>query len=318
MYAMQPIEIKNFSNKNEKSGQAHLAERLGASLYVPCTHPDLALIAEGGKYPFLRSVIFCTEDAVSERDLPDALDNLAHALAHMPAHSPTLRFVRVRNLEVMQYLMTLPGINKLDGFVIPKATTHNIEGYLAPIRHTQHLLMPTLETHEVFCENEMRMLRKKLSEPHIKPRILALRIGGNDLLALLGIRRPRHVTIYRTPLGGIIARLVTTMRPHGFRLTAPVFEHLDCQEFLAEEVSEDMLHGLVGKTAIHPNQVPLIESHYRVCPNDVKTAQMILQEHSPAVFGFGGSMCEVSTHKNWAQNILTRVDAFGATVNQLP
>ncbi|MDD2892802.1 MAG: HpcH/HpaI aldolase/citrate lyase family protein [Halothiobacillaceae bacterium] len=292
--------------------EGHLAERLGASLYVPCTHSDLALIAEGNKYPFLRSVIFCTEDAVSERDLPDALDNLAHTLARMPAHSPTLRFVRVRNIAVMQQVLSMLGNDKLDGFVIPKATRHNIESYLAPIQHTQHLLMPTLETHEVFCEREMRMLRKKLSAPHIKPRILALRIGGNDLLALLGIRRPRHVTIYRTPLGGIIARLVTTMRPHGFHLTAPVFEHMDRQELLAEEVNEDLLHGLIGKTAIHPHQVPLIESHYRVCPNDVQTAQMILQEHSPAVFGHDGSMCEVSTHKSWAKNILTRVQAFGA------
>ncbi len=295
-----------------QASEGHLAERLGASLYVPCTHHDLALIAEGHKYPFLRSVIFCTEDAVSERDLPGALDNLAHTLARMPANSQTLRFVRVRNLDIMQQVMGMSGVNKLTGFVIPKATRHNIESYLEPIRHSQHLLMPTLETAEAFCEREMRMLRKKLSAPHIKPRILALRIGGNDLLALLGIRRPRHVTIYRTPLGGIIARLVTTMRPHGFHLTAPVFEHMDRPELLAEEVSEDLLHGLIGKTAIHPTQVPLIESHYRVCPNDVEAAQIILHEHSPAVFGHGGSMCEISTHKNWAKAILTRVQAFGA------
>ena len=155
--------------------------------------------------------------------------------------------------------------------------------------------------------------------------------GGVDILAgrgSLGLEAPRlcvqvksqpspaDVTIYRTPLGGIIARLVTTMRPHGFHLTAPVFEHMDRPELLAEEVSEDMLHGLIGKTAIHPDQVPLIESHYRVCPNDVEAAQMILQENCPAVFGHGGSMCEVSTHTSWAKNILTRMQAFGSVVSQ--
>lgn len=293
-----------------------MAERLGASLYVPATRHDLGLIAEGAKLPQLRSVIFCTEDAVGERELEHALENLRQALLHMPVYRPTLRFVRVRNPEIMQRIVALPGAEKLDGFVIPKATRHNLDAYLEPIRDTRHFIMPTLETHEVFCEREMRMLRKKLCEPHIKSRILALRIGGNDLLALLGIRRPRHVTIYRTPLGGIIARLVTTMRPHGFHLTAPVFEHMDRPELLAEEVSEDMLHGLIGKTAIHPDQVPLIESHYRVCPNDVEAAQMILQENCPAVFGHGGSMCEVSTHTSWAKNILTRMQAFGSVVSQ--
>ncbi|OYY73249.1 MAG: hypothetical protein B7Y40_10210 [Gammaproteobacteria bacterium 28-57-27] len=87
---------------------------------------------------------------------------------------------------------------------------------------------------------------------------------------------------------------------------------MDRLELLAEEVNEDLLHGLIGKTAIHTNQVPLIESHYRVCPNDIQTAQMILQEHSPAVFGHEGSMCEISTHKSWAKNILTRIQPFGA------
>ena len=308
---MQPHEIPH-AQPHTQPNERHLAERLGASLYVPCTHPDLALIAEGSKLPFLRSVIFCTEDAVSEHDLNDALDNLRYTLARMPAQSPTLRFVRVRNQSIMQQVMAMSGVDKLDGFVIPKATRHNIDSYLEPIRHSQHLLMPTLETHEVFCEREMRMLRKKLSEPHIKPRILALRIGGNDLLALLGIRRPRHVTIYRTPLGGIIARLVTTMRPHGFHLTAPVFEHMDRPELLAEEVNEDLLHGLIGKTAIHPDQVPRIERHYSARHSDLAAARRILDPDAAGVFQFDNAMCEPTTHRNWALSVVQAEQHYGA------
>ncbi len=41
------------------------AYRLGASLYVPVTHQDMLKIANGAKWPELRSVIFCTEDAVA-------------------------------------------------------------------------------------------------------------------------------------------------------------------------------------------------------------------------------------------------------------
>ena len=43
-------------------------------------------------------------------------------------------------------------------------------------------------------------------------------IGGNDLLNLLGLRRQRGHTLYETPLGAVIARLVTTFKPHGFRV----------------------------------------------------------------------------------------------------
>ncbi|MDA3878510.1 MAG: HpcH/HpaI aldolase/citrate lyase family protein [Halothiobacillus sp.] len=287
------------------------AERLGASLYIPATHPKLLAIANGRDLPGLRSMIMCTEDSVAEKDLPQALENLRQTLASINQYTPSLRFVRVRNERILGEVLAMPGAEHLDGFVLPKITRENIDHYVSAISHTEHVIMPTLETREVFCDEEMRLLRKKLSEPQIKSRILALRIGGNDLLSLLGVRRPRHVTMYRTPLGAVIARLVTTFRPHGFHLTAPVFEHIDLPHLLAEEVAEDMLHGLVGKSSIHPEQVALIENHYRVQAGDVEAAMKILDTESPAVFKMGGSMCEVATHTSWARNIMTRRNSFG-------
>ena len=56
------------------------AMNLGASLYSPASRLDLSAIAGGWKIPELRSVIFCTEDAVHERDLEAALSHLAALL----------------------------------------------------------------------------------------------------------------------------------------------------------------------------------------------------------------------------------------------
>jgi citrate lyase beta subunit len=146
----------------------------------------------------------------------------------------------------------------------------------------------------------------------VRSRILALRIGGNDLLALLGLRRPRGMTIYRTPLGPVIARLVTTFRPYGFALTAPVFEHLDLPELLDQEVLEDMAYGMVGKTAIHPTQIAPIEQHYKVKPHDLAAAHAILDASAPAVFRMHDSMCEVATHRAWAERTVEQSRLFGA------
>jgi citrate lyase beta subunit len=55
--------------------------RLGASMDVPSTHPELTLIASGQKHPTLRSVIFCTEDAILEKDVPEGLKNIEGALS---------------------------------------------------------------------------------------------------------------------------------------------------------------------------------------------------------------------------------------------
>ena len=284
----------------------------GASLYVPATHHKLSRIADGTDLPFVRTLIFCTEDAVAARDLDRALGNLAAALTHLHRSSRPRHFVRVRDPGVLERILAMHGAHQLAGFVIPKATCASLPDYLHLVRHTAHRLMVTLETPEAFCDVEMRRLREMLLAPDVRPRVLALRIGGNDLLALLGLRRPRDMTIYRTPLGPAIARLVTTFRPYGFALTAPVFEHLDLPQLLDEEVREDLAHGLVGKTAIHPDQVDAIERHYRVDAVELAAARAILDPSSPAVFRMHGSMCEVATHRQWAQCTIQRSLDFGS------
>jgi citrate lyase beta subunit len=286
-------------------------EPLGASLYVPATHKSLSLIANGAKLQEARSLIFCLEDAVAERDLSWALFNLSIVLAHMPREVAAERYVRVRNPEVLARVLAMPGADKLDGFVLPKVTRHNVETYLRMVRDTRHVLMPTLETAEVFDEGEMRMLRGLLDAPGVRGRIRALRIGGNDLLALLGLRRPRGMTIYRTPLGPVIARLVTTFRPYGFALTAPVFEYLDLPELLDQEVQEDLAYGMVGKTAIHPTQIAAIEQHFKVKDQDLAVARAILDDASPAVFRMNDAMCEIATHRAWAERLVEQSKLFG-------
>jgi citrate lyase beta subunit len=289
-----------------------MVKTMGASLYVPANHKDLLDVANGGRIPQARSLIFCTEDSVADRDLGWSLFNLSVVLNNMQPVVAAERFVRVRDADVMARVLAMPGADKLSGFVIPKATRHNFEAYFRQVRDTDHMLMPTLETAEVFSDSDMQQFRAVLEAPGVRHRIMALRIGGNDLLALLGLRRPRGMTIYRTPLGPVIARLVTTFRPYGFALTAPVFEHLDLPDLLDQEVLEDIAYGMVGKTAIHPTQIAPIEQHYKVKPHDLAVAQAILDESSPAVFRMHNSMCEVATHRAWAERTLEQSRQFGA------
>jgi citrate lyase beta subunit len=293
-----------------------MVKAMGASLYVPANHKHLMGMANGERCAHVRSLIFCTEDAIAERDLSYALFNLSVTLANLRPRDDAERFVRVRNVDVMERVLAMPGADMLSGFVIPKATRHNLDAYLRLVRHTEHMLMPTLETADVFDETEMRLLRSALEAPGVRARILALRIGGNDLLALLGLRRPRTMSIYRTPLGPVIARLVTTFRPYGFVLTAPVFEYLDLPELLDQEVAEDIAYGMVGKTAIHPDQIAPIEQHYRVRSRDLAAAEAILHQDSPAVFRLHDAMCEVATHRAWAERTILQSKVFGACQNE--
>ena len=79
----------------------HHPHRLGACLYVPATHPQLGEIAAGRRLADVRSLIYCTEDAVAEHELPAALAALRHALPQIAAGDTRNHFVRVRNPAVL-------------------------------------------------------------------------------------------------------------------------------------------------------------------------------------------------------------------------
>ena len=286
---------------------------LGASLYVPATRPDLVALANRRKYPFLRSIIFCTEDAVAEKEVPRALVHLEQMLRDMES-APLLRFIRVRTPTVLRTVLQMDGVDALTGFVLPKITRHNVDEYFDAFRPNDPFdVMLTLETIDAFDPRRMAELCDRLLQDRIRQRILSLRIGGNDLFHLLGMRRPRGRTVYQTPLAVTIAQLVTTFRPHNFNLTAPVFEYLNSPRVLEREVRHDLAQGLFGKTAIHPRQVPVIEANYAVAAGDLQAAEQILANAAPPVFRLHGAMCEPATHRRWASLIVDRARIYGVT-----
>lgn len=284
---------------------------LGAPLYMPAHRRDLMEIANGEKHADLRSMIFCTEDAVSHTEVEGSLRHLGLCLQGFRPHSQRFRFIRARNPEVLERLLNLPHIEKIDGFVLPKFNLDVFNAYCDQLQGTAFKIMPTLETKDVFDLNAMIELRQALLQKHVFKHITMLRIGGNDLMHIIGIRRPRQLTLYDTPLGSIIAQLVTIFKPYGFALAAPVFEFLSDNSTLQKEIRLDLAHGLIGKTAIHPTQVPVIETNFRVDREDYEMAAKLLDQSSPAVFKMHNAMCEVATHKQWAESIMHRLHCFG-------
>lgn len=301
-----------FSPSNERS---IIPWSLGAPLYMPAHRRDLMEIANGDKHPHLRSVIFCTEDAISHAEVDSSLRHLGLCLQGFRPSVQRRRFIRARSPEILARLLALPHIDKIDGFVLPKFTESVFNAYIDQLHGTPFYLMPTLETKDVFDPGAMQALRQALLQESLFKRILMLRIGGNDLMNLLGLRRQRGLTLYDTPLSACIAQLVNIFKPDGFALSAPVFEYLNDPFTLEKELRLDLAHGLTGKTAIHPEQVPLIEAAYRVAQDDLEMALKLLDTTSPAVFKMHHAMCELATHKKWANDILQRQLCYGSGDN---
>jgi len=254
---------------------------------------------------------FCTEDAVADSDIAQSLRHLRACLKDFADLPDKYRFIRVRNPEILTQLLDLPDINKIDGFVLPKFNENNFHAYFGQLQGYDFKIMPTLETKEVFNTAAMTALREELLREDIFPHILTLRIGGNDLMNLLGIRRPRAFTLYQTPMANVIANLAGIFKPYGFALSAPVFEYLNDTVTLQQEIHYDLAYGLTGKTAIHPMQISAIEACYAVERDDYEMALSLCDPNAPAVFKMHDAMCEVATHQQWAQSILNRQRCYG-------
>lgn len=296
-----------------KTAAIHPA-RLGATLYVPATRGDLLAIALGQKFPGLRSVVFDLEDAVLHRDVGFAFANLVGLLRQLeqgppPTGSAPLLFVRPRDVAMLAALSVLRGAAQISGFVIPKATADVMPAYISSLNGGDHVIMPTIETREAFDPVEMRRLREQLIA--IQDRVLAVRIGGNDLLQTLGCRRSTRRTAYDGLLGKIIGNLVAGFVPWGFAMSAPVLENFADAPLLQDEIDQDIEHGLFTKTAIHPAQVDMIHAAYMVDDAVHANALQILDINAPAIFAHDGVMSEPATHRAWARAVIERASVFG-------
>lgn len=287
------------------------AVELGATLYVPAINGTARAMAYGSIHD-LRSMVVCLEDAIRDDQVPEALAGLSNLLAELAGTPSNLKvYVRPRNLRMLTHLLQLPDIEHVEGFVLPKVTTQSLPVWLTALMQSEHRIMPTIEGEEAFDRSALARMCDQL-QPYSE-RVSAVRIGGNDILALLGIRRSRYRTAYDGPLGNVIRDIAGTFIPNGFSVAAPVFEHFSAPEVLRAEVQQDIEHGLLTKTAIHPDQISVIHSVYRPDVLEMNEARAILSQEAPAVFGRNGSMCEPATHAPWAGMIVKRAQAHGVS-----
>lgn len=285
---------------------------LGATMYTPSTRSDLWSLVSGSKYPELRSLVICLEDAVVESDIPLAKNNLKELLTRLKNEKrneqhPKL-FIRPRNIEMAEELSQWENIILVDGMVLPKFGLDNIHIWNKTLPKSL-AVMPTLESVDVFEPSCMLELRKELQSSFRD--VLVLRIGGNDLLSCLSTRRPSSVTIYQTPVGQLIGSLCGQFLPHGFALSSPVCEHFGQIKLLQDELNIDIQHGLSGKTVINPAQISIVHQAYQVNSIELDEANKVLNDNAQAVFSSHGSMLEPATHYKWAKRILERYEIFG-------
>lgn len=306
---------------------------VGALLYAPANQENLARRVTEGRMQGPYSLALCLEDSISDRAVPAAeacavrtLDEIAQAGDGF--YRPLL-FLRVRHPDQIGALWARLGAGRdvLAGFIAPKFNLQNGPAYLEAVRTVSSqagrrvYLMPTLESAELAASDRrpgcLRQIKALLDEN--RALILNVRVGGNDFCNVFGVRRARHQTIYDIGcVEHILTDILACFAPD-YVVSGPVWEYFDAPDGLdglARELARDVLAGFVGKTVIHPNQIPVVQAGLRVSRADADDARRILgMADNDRVLveksADGGRMNEYKTHTRWAYKTCALAEIYG-------
>ncbi len=225
-------------------------------LYVPGDRPDrlVKALAKAGD-----AVIADLEDAVAEDRKDLALDAILDWAPGVPADGPEV-WVRVNpGPRAVDELAALADVARLTGVVLAKAD-------LAALDRAAAVLPPGMAL-AALVETAAAVLDLQALAAH--PRVRQIGLGEADLAAELGIARDEQAA-----LGPVRALAVIASAAAGKSgPTGPV--HLDVRDLegLRSSTGDLRRRGFAARSAIHPDQVAVIESVFTPSPEEVAQAR---------------------------------------------
>lgn len=311
-----------------------LPYKLAGLLYAPAINIGVAKKIIDKTYSNLKAVSFCLEDSIMDDALNDAENALIQTLEFIIENDTgdlPLIFVRIRNPRHLEHIHNLLGDkeNIITGYILPKFDLSNGVKYKELIlnfnknRKKKLYIMPILESYMVAYKatrvNVLLETRDLLNR--IKEYVLNIRVGGNDFCNIYGLRRSVKQSIYDIGVIRDILVDIINVFASEYIVSAPVWEYFgenpdgEWAEGLKNELMLDRLNGFIGKTAIHPSQLPVIYESMKVSRNDYDDAVEILnwkQNHLGVKKSSDGSrMNEVKCHSKWAERIKIMGDIYG-------
>lgn len=310
---------------------------VGPLLYCPANQDWIGDSVLSGILPKPYSLCLCLEDTIHESGVEVALKVMKSTLEKVYETSRTSVFsgflpkiyIRVRNPKQMGFIFQDLGevFSLVDGFVAPKISPTNLVEYLESLDKIQSkqekdcYFMPILE-HQEMLDLRTRVdflyqIRETL-EP-VADLVASVRVGGTDLSHCYHLRRNQKTSIHSIPVLSQLFGDIMTVFGENYLVSGAVWEYyngIGWDTGLKGELEQDRNCGFVGKTVIHPKQIPLVHGAYRVSKYDFEDATALLNEGEFDHTLVKGSvarerMNEKKTHCNWAKRILMLAEVYG-------
>lgn len=275
---------------------------------MPATHKNLAKIISGEKYPNLKSVVIDTEDAISDDELPHAIEIVKDLILSYKRDN-LLVFIRPRNIEVLKEILSFNNIDEIHGFVLPKFSLINADEYLNTLKSTSHLIMPSIEGKELFEVEKLKELKDKLLA--YKEKIILIRFGLEDMLRQLSMSRKCEDNIFDISVTStVLGNFLAIFKSAGFGVSGGVYPCFKDEAGFIKDVERDLKEGLFSKTIIHPSQIDLAHEVYKVTSDEFSGANELLSS-SYAIMNLDSKMGEIKTMSPHARLIIKREEIYG-------
>ena len=314
--------------------EIELKYSVGALLYTPALNGKIADTVISGKLGSCFSMALCLEDTIGadmvEQAEAQVQDTVRRIYEGTQGGFCPKRFIRVREPEqiprVSRRLATYG--TTLTGFILPKYTLSNMALYNEQMERVNEAagrklwMMPILESADIVEPvTRVQILGEIRESIHsMRDIVLNVRVGGNDFCNQFAARRHYDETIYDIlPIAQLLGDILTFFSRE-YVVSGPVWEFFssDNDEWrrgLRQELKLDRLNGFIGKTVIHPKQIPVVNEMLKVTNKDYEDAKSILNWDDAGLQvgkSFGGErMNEVRTHYNWARKIVLLAGLYG-------
>lgn len=314
---------------------------VGALMYCPANNTKIVDKLVKNEFGTKFSLALCLEDTINDNKVEEAEVILVETIKDLyklykrgvEFYLPKI-FIRVRRPDQISDLMGRFGdaIEIITGFNTPKFDESNADSYIREIKHINEYykgksmykyfyIMPILESH-VMVDLRTRydflyLMKEKLDA--IMLYVLNIRVGGNDLSNVFGLRRHSFETVYDIkPVADILIDILSVFSKD-YVVSGAVWEYYNGENWdigLANEIQKDITAGFCGKTVIHPKQIDVINKCCRVLKEDYEDAKAILDWDENANSMVHGSnlksrMNEAKTHTNWAIRTMFLAEYYG-------
>ncbi|MEX0583054.1 MAG: CoA ester lyase [Sneathiella sp.] len=268
------------------------------------------------------ALILDLEDSVADDRQTIAREMVAKFLTANPDRSSQQLWVRINPLDTDMALPDLAAVmsGTPDGIVLPKvysaAEVNRLADFLLALEAREGLPLGSTKICSVATETAASLLTFDTYLKDISGRLVGMTWGGEDLAAALGAATNRHPATGEYDEPFLLARslCLATARAIDVQPVGVVFVDFRDLVGLEEECLRDRKSGFIGKIAIHPAQVDVINRAFSPSEAEIEHARKVIdifaQNPGMGTVGLEGKMLDMP-HLKQARNVIALAEQLG-------